>query len=647
MIVEQKTHDVEMGGIEEVSNFRIAFTPEAFKILSSTMYSDGLKAILRELGTNATDSQIQAGNPNQKFTVKLPDYLDPTFYIRDYGVGLTPDEIKNIYTSYFTSTKTKDNNTTGCFGLGSKTPFYYTENFSVISYKNGMEYGFAIFINSQGLPSYTKLYEKETIEPNGVKVMFPMKSSDFNDFANKAREIYYWFDVKPEIVGNTIDLDTAPEKFKNIKLAGESWKLFGNANPYYDGNFYVLMGNILYKTTSICKDGNCLLYSNIGDYDITSSREDLKYTPKTVAKLNERIMGYNKEKIDVFNEEIKKCETLYDARLLAIANEKFVDQNTKYNGIQLVNKSGYYADFTVSVADVSLDSCSLRYKRGKHNLSKQIATSIKPDIKNIYIDGTDVKNIDKRVRHYLAANSDKKVFVISCVAKTNLTTQKIRENFINELGIKESMLIDGNTLEVPKRVVGLNSNGSKRAKKGQIKQVMTLTGGYTSKTLEPVDYDENLEGVYVTGPYSSKSWEQIRQFNNFLSELEVTAPQYFIVNEGFDLGDTSLMTIEEFKESLKEDKEDEKELAAMVEHVEKVLDFKKYKNVLCDQAKKSIEDAVKIKKKFSYYNHLNLLFGEDTRPVWLDKYPLMQYINLKWLSPQGDLEVEKYIKDKN
>ena len=80
---------------------------------------------------------IHIGQQDTPFEVHLPTILEPYFSVRDYGTGLTDQEIESIYTTYFESTKTNSNEYIGALGLGSKSPFSYTDNFTVTSVKNG------------------------------------------------------------------------------------------------------------------------------------------------------------------------------------------------------------------------------------------------------------------------------------------------------------------------------------------------------------------------------------------------------------------------------------------------------------------------------------------------------------------------------
>ena len=112
-------NNVEQSHQFKTSSYRIEATAKAFSILSDGLYSNKIKAVIRELSTNAYDSHVSAGCPEKPFDVNLPTRLEPHFSIRDYGTGLSYDDCFNLYTTYFRSDKTDTNDAVGCLGLGS------------------------------------------------------------------------------------------------------------------------------------------------------------------------------------------------------------------------------------------------------------------------------------------------------------------------------------------------------------------------------------------------------------------------------------------------------------------------------------------------------------------------------------------------
>ena len=73
-------------------------------------------AVLREVTTNALDAHVAAGvtRPSRS----TPTELAPVLTIKDYGVGLSVEDIRNIFSQYGASTKRETNDQVGSLGLG-------------------------------------------------------------------------------------------------------------------------------------------------------------------------------------------------------------------------------------------------------------------------------------------------------------------------------------------------------------------------------------------------------------------------------------------------------------------------------------------------------------------------------------------------
>ena len=130
--------------------------------------------------------------------------LEPWFSVRDFGTGLDNNQVVNIYTTYFESTKADSNDFIGALGLGSKSPFSYTENFTVTAIKDGTKRIYSAFINEVGVPSIAEMSEELTDEGNGVEVKFSVTDRyDYNSFVHEAQRVFMWFKHRPNVIGNT------------------------------------------------------------------------------------------------------------------------------------------------------------------------------------------------------------------------------------------------------------------------------------------------------------------------------------------------------------------------------------------------------------------------------------------------------------
>ena len=128
------THAV-VGNSESVS-MGVSDDAALMHILSSTLYTYPQLAVVREIVCNAWDAHIAAGITDKPIDVSI---TTDRIIIRDYGFGIAHAQIGPIYGVYGNSTKRDDSASTGGFGLGSKAPFAYTDNFEVISHHLGQK----------------------------------------------------------------------------------------------------------------------------------------------------------------------------------------------------------------------------------------------------------------------------------------------------------------------------------------------------------------------------------------------------------------------------------------------------------------------------------------------------------------------------
>lgn len=287
-----------VSNVGEIGEFRIRNSAKAFNILSSGLYANKIRAIIRELSCNAVDSHVAAGKQDTPFDVHLPNALEPFFSIRDYGTGLTHEQVTNIYTTYFESTKTDSNAFIGALGLGSKSPFSYTDNFTVTAIKDGRKGIYTAFINEQGVPSIALMMEEQTTDPAGVEVRFAVEQRyDFDKFRQEARYVYEYFSLRPVVSGS------AEFKFKDPEYKTKD--IIPGVHHGGDGyNSYAIMGNIKYPIDVPNADKslgglhgllNCglVMEFNIGELDFQASREGLSYIPETIASIKAKLEALN------------------------------------------------------------------------------------------------------------------------------------------------------------------------------------------------------------------------------------------------------------------------------------------------------------------------------------------------------------------
>jgi len=307
-----------ISNVSEVGEFRIRNSAKAFNILSSGLYANKIRAIVRELSCNAVDSHVAAGKKDTPFDVHLPNSLEPWFSIRDYGTGLSGDQVTSIYTTYFESTKTDSNEFIGALGLGSKSPFSYTDNFTVTAIKGGVKGVYTAFINEAGVPSIAKMMEEQTTDPAGVEVKFAVEERyDFDKFRTEARYVYEYFKLRPVVSGYS------EFKFKEITYKEEN--IVPGVHYCEDGRAsYAIMGNIKYPLTDIPSADKALgglhgllscglvMEFAIGELDFQASREGLSYIPQTVNAIKNKLEQLNAQLAIHIATEADKITNLWE-----------------------------------------------------------------------------------------------------------------------------------------------------------------------------------------------------------------------------------------------------------------------------------------------------------------------------------------------
>ena len=242
MKMELTKGDLETN-IKKGKKFSIADNPLAFKILSSGIYSNKIQAIIRELCTNAFDSHVMANNA-KPFVVGLPDIYKPVFYVQDFGVGLSPDQVENIFTTYFESNKRDSDEVDGCLGLGSKSPLCYTDNFNVETVWEEKKYNYLVYLDENNEPSITEpvVSPAEDGEVTGVRISIAVKNDDFFSFRDVASKVLSWFKKGSFVVAGENELFLAKKEYK---FKSESYGIHGKHYGYSE----VVMGNVAYPFT--------------------------------------------------------------------------------------------------------------------------------------------------------------------------------------------------------------------------------------------------------------------------------------------------------------------------------------------------------------------------------------------------------------
>lgn len=290
--------------------------------LLTNIYSDEELAVIREYATNGLDAQREAGYDGP-ILVSTPTRLAPFLKIQDFGVGMSADDLLDMYSEYTGSTKRENADANGFMGIGSKSALAYGNQFSIVSVKDGIKTSASISRAEDNVPSMDIIDESVTDDPNGTEITIPARGYD--NFEEKAQNLFkFW-------APGTVLINGAEPKRDDIEKMTD--RIF-----FHDGeDDYVVMGNVAYpldRAHAITDRGRkvAVYVTMNGDDEVVihPSREHLIYngiTENVVLGIKEEFVAKIQEFI---TNEVDAAATFVDAfRLIRKYNDQYGAKFTK------------------------------------------------------------------------------------------------------------------------------------------------------------------------------------------------------------------------------------------------------------------------------------------------------------------------------
>lgn len=262
-------------------NFNFELNGKTFKALFSDIYTDKIGSVVREIASNCRDSHVEADKADVPFDIKIGSdgFGSNIISFTDYGVGMSKRDIKKLFTSFFSSTKDKDNNAIGGFGIGSKSPLAYTNQFTVTSIKDNKK-NVAVITKIDNVPQYSLVIDDyPTDSENMTVVTIPIEDKDVGKFLKAIKEQLWLFNPLPNV-----EVDSEDFSFDNRKLIFED----GDVSVYYNDskrspeyNVFIDIGGIPYifvhnkSFAHVHKYFTVVYKQPIGKYELTLSRESI------------------------------------------------------------------------------------------------------------------------------------------------------------------------------------------------------------------------------------------------------------------------------------------------------------------------------------------------------------------------------------
>lgn len=447
----QREEVLSIGG--ETSSFGIEMNSAAWEALSSSLYQFKIPAVVRENLCNAYDAHLQAGKEDVPFKIFLPNKFQPNLVIKDEGIGLDDSGVRNVFAYFFRSTKNDSDDITGGFGVGAKSTFTITDNFTIVARKDGVERHYNAYIGSKGVPDVQIFREVSTDECNGVEITIPIAPEYHHRISDEVAVVSSFFPTKPIVRGNDDFTFVIDDVYEQIAERGFARFKSQTGSPLYhaDKN-YVLMNNVIYPINfQIDYDtkrqmdhffrarGGLIIPVSDGEFRPAISRETLQGSDEEFAAVNDRI---NELVGAVVEKERNKILSGSDSIFDMIRKCEELSYNTSY--FKLGNN--YLSSYEMRRA--TIPNCTT-YERVWHTKTK-IRTTYYPTMRsvsrgaNVVLvckpkgDTRSEDSIRKRVRRYMARHEPTYMVVVgNC---TDLRLKRIKA--VSGFDFSEVMTVD-------------------------------------------------------------------------------------------------------------------------------------------------------------------------------------------------------------
>jgi hypothetical protein len=372
IITQEKKKVVQSHDFESVN---CTIDAEDMRYVASLLrnnYSNTTLAVVREITANALDANSEA-NVTSQIEIKLPTNMNPTFAVRDFGGGLSQEDIFGLYSKYGKSTKRDSNNYIGAFGIGKFAPLSYGDSFTCVSYHGGKKISYNVFVNDDDDTKIVKMDEESNCEPTGLNIEVAVADGDVDSFRKVVQKFFEFFpqNEMPKFIGVEDDFISPREVL--LGSDDEQW-FFVTENDsskygYYHSthNSHVVMGRVTYPldpnainlnnyikdeaVRRICENllgsDNFYLRVPLGEVRLHHSRESLEYNKSTQKTIARHLVDASKGVQEIAKKKLADSDDLFDAKMNYARvvnamphNMKNIFENAfEWNGIKITSPS--------------------------------------------------------------------------------------------------------------------------------------------------------------------------------------------------------------------------------------------------------------------------------------------------------------------
>lgn len=414
---------------------------EADKMFSILLenYKNARSAFIRELTSNAWDAHKEANiDKPVQITISKDDSGD-FVEVKDFGYGMSKEFIKKTFSQLLKSTKNNTNQFIGGWGIGSKSPLAYQDQFTLTTIHEGLKNEYLIYKEGTGLPKILPIRTDEpTDEHSGTTVKVNLKNESH-------REGYYLTITEAEHfvtlcvkelsffdnvwINSKVRTYTAEDYNYGKIVEGESFVY--RSNLQYSSEMHIVLGKVCYPIDWKELGLDCIsipigIKFDIGDLMVNMTRETIKYSDEAKELIKERIEKAKKELISLYNSKNVPINGLFE-----FIKAKKVFETTSVYKLDLTD------DISVNITELKEYLNGVEYAPIKH-LNVKLTRGISP----IFMFRYSSKYVsDSRIKRcYLSVNSDNNHDCKTFINYYSEPTKEFRQYVRNALFLREEKI---------------------------------------------------------------------------------------------------------------------------------------------------------------------------------------------------------------
>ena len=275
----------------------------------------------------------------RKVEITLPSKFNPNFCVRDFGSGLSKEDVFGLYSKYGKSTKRNSNSYIGAFGIGKFAPLSYGNNFTCVSYHGGTKSSYNIFVNEDDDTKIVEMHNEPSNEPSGLSVEVAIADEDVDKFREIVKAFFRFFSEEemPKFIGIGDDEQFFDKYDVVLEAKDKSWFIIDDKQDYWrrsHSQSHAFMGRVHYPINTnsidfknyveedydyaplknICDEDNVYLRFDIGELKLHHSRESLEYNKATQQAIVQHLRKMYDDIQEIAKEKLGGATCLWDAK---------------------------------------------------------------------------------------------------------------------------------------------------------------------------------------------------------------------------------------------------------------------------------------------------------------------------------------------